>query len=67
MKEVQQTHFRKSSGKSKEVEALIGSLTDQEDKHNSNKPISTIDDITIGDRVRLKTGITYAYDGGYDI
>ena len=29
MKDVQQTHFRKSSGKSKEVEALIGSLTDQ--------------------------------------
>jgi hypothetical protein len=65
MKEVQQTHFRKSSGKSKEVEALIGSLTDQEDKHNSNKPIRTIDDITIGDRVRLKTGIKCAYGGGY--
>ena len=67
MKEVQQTHLRKSSGKSKEVEALIGSLTDQEDKHNSNKPIRTIDDITIGDRVRLKTGIICAYGGGYDI
>jgi hypothetical protein len=65
MKEVQQTHFRKSSGKSKEVEALIGSLTDQEDKHNSNKPIRTIDDITIGDRVRLKIGIKCAYGGGY--
>jgi hypothetical protein len=67
MKEVQQTHFRKSSGKSKEVEALIGSLTDQEDKHNSNKPIRTIDDITIGDSVRLKIGIKSAYGGGYDI
>jgi vancomycin permeability regulator SanA len=29
MKEVQQRHFKKSSGKSKEVEALIGSLIDQ--------------------------------------
>ena len=56
IKEVQKTHFRKSSGQSKLVEALMGSLTDQEDK-----PIRTIDDIKIGDRVRLKTGIKCAY------
>ena len=43
MKDVQQTHFQKSSGKSKEVEALIGSLTDQEDKHESTKHFRTID------------------------
>ena len=67
IKELQPTHFRKSSGKSKEVEALIGSLTDQEDKHNSNKPIRTIDNIHIGDRVRLKTGIKCAHGGGNDI
>jgi hypothetical protein len=56
IKEVQKTHFRKSSGQSKLVEALMGSLTDQKDK-----PIRTLDDIQIGDRVRLKTGIKCAY------
>ena len=40
--DVQQTRFLKSSGKSKEVEALIGSLTVHEDKHDSTKPIRTI-------------------------
>jgi hypothetical protein len=49
MKDVQQTHFQKSSGKSKEVEALIGSLTDQEDKHESTKHFRTIDDIKLGE------------------
>ena len=67
IKDVQQTHFLKSSGKSKEVESLIGSLTNQEVKHNSNKHIRTRDDIHIGDRVRLKTGIICAYGGGIDI
>ena len=46
--EVQQTRFQKSSGKSKEVEALIGSLTSQEDKHDSTKPIRNVRDIKIG-------------------
>ena len=41
--------FLKSSGKSKEVEALIGSLTVHEDKDDSTKHIRTIDDIKIGD------------------
>jgi hypothetical protein len=67
IKEVQQTRFQKSSGKSKEVEALIGSLTEHEDKYNRTKPIRTIDDITIGDSVRLKTGISFAYGGGRSI
>ena len=48
IKEVQQTRFQKSSGKSKEVEALIGSLTSQEDKHDSTKPIRNVRDIKIG-------------------
>ena len=56
IKVVQQTHFQKSSGKSKEVEVLIGSLTSQEDKHY----IRTINDIKIGDSVRLKAGIGLA-------
>jgi hypothetical protein len=49
IKEVQQTLFLKSPGKSKEVEALIGSLTVHEDKDDSTKHIRTIDDIKIGD------------------
>jgi hypothetical protein len=48
IKDVRQTRFLKSSGKSKEVEALIGSLTSQEDKHDSTKPIRNMRDITIG-------------------
>ena len=67
IKEVQQTRFLKSSGKSKEVEALIGSLTVQEDKHDGIKPIHTIYDIKIGDSVRLKMGISFVYGGGVDI
>ena len=63
IKEVQQTRFMKSSGKSKEVEVLIGSLTVQEDKHDSIKPIQTIYDIKIGDSVRLKMGISFVYGG----
>ena len=59
--DVQQTRFLKSSGKSKEVEALIGSLTVHEDKDDSTKHIRTIDDIKIGDRVRLKAGIPLQY------
>ena len=51
-----------SRGKSKEVEALIGSLTNQQDKHDSTKLIRTIDDIKIGDSVRLKAGIHLKYD-----
>ena len=62
IKEVQQTLFLKSSGKSKEVEALIGSLTVHEDKDDSTKHIRTIDDIKIGDIVRLKAGIPLQYD-----
>jgi hypothetical protein len=46
---------------------LIGSLTDQEDKHDSTKPIRTIDDIKIGDSVRLKMGISFTYGGDDDI
>jgi hypothetical protein len=65
--DVQQTRFLKSSGKSKEVEALIGSLTDQEDKHDSTKPIRTINDIQIGDSVRLKMGIRFKYGGDFNI
>ena len=61
IKEVQQTRFLKSSGKSKEVEALIGSLTVHEDKDDSTKHIRTIDDIKIGDKVRLKAGIPLQY------
>jgi hypothetical protein len=38
IKKLQQTHFQKSSGKSKEVKALIGSLTGP-DEHESTKPI----------------------------
>ena len=49
IKEVQQTLFLKSPGNSKEVEALIGSLTVHEDKDDSTKHIRTIDDIKIGD------------------
>jgi hypothetical protein len=67
MKDVQQTHFQKSSGKSKEVEALIGSLTDQEDKHESTKHFRTIDDIKLGDMVRLKMGIFFKYGLECDI
>ena len=67
MKDVQQTHFQKSSGKSKEVEALIGSLTDQEDKHESPKHFRTINDIKLGDMVRLKTGIFFKYGLECDI
>ena len=62
IKEVQQTRFEKSSGKSKEVEALIGSLTSQEDKHDTIKPIRY--DIKIGDSVRLKMGINFVHGGG---
>jgi hypothetical protein len=47
IKEIQQARFQKSSGKSKEVEALIGSLTSQEDKHDTIKPIHSIDYIPI--------------------
>ena len=65
--DVQQTRFLKSSGKSKEVEALIGSLTVHEEKHDSTKPIRTINDIKIGDMVRLKTGIICAYGADNDI
>ena len=61
IKEVQQARFQKSSGKSKEIEALIGSLTVHEDKDDSTKHIRTIDDIKIGDRVRLKAGIPLQY------
>ena len=63
IKEVQQTRFQKSSGTSKEVEAFIGSLTDQEDKDDHTKHIRTIDDINIGDRVRMKMGNGLAYGG----
>ena len=61
IKDVQQTHFQKSSVKSKEVEALIGSLTNQQDKHYSTKPIYGIDDIKIGDSVKLKSEIRLLY------
>ena len=61
IEEVQQTLFLKSSGKSKEVEALIGSLTVHADTDDSTKHIRTIDDIKIGDRVRLKAGIHMQY------
>ena len=67
MKDVQQTLFQKSSGKSKEVEALIGSLTSQEDKHESTKHFRTIDDIKLGDMVRLKMGIFFKYGLDCDI
>ena len=60
-KEGQQTCFLKSLGKSKEVEALIGSLTVHEDKDDHTKPIRTMCDIKIGDRVRLKAGIRLKY------
>ena len=67
IKEIQQTSFLKSSGKSKEVDALIGSLTGQEDKDDHTQIIPTIDEIKIGDRVRLKVGIHLRYgDGGID-
>ena len=52
---------------SKEVEALIDSLTEHEDKYNRTKSIRTIDDIQIGDSVRLKMGIRFAYDAGIEI
>jgi hypothetical protein len=42
IKEVQQTYFMKSSGNSKEVEALIGSITDQENKYYNAKTIRTL-------------------------
>ena len=61
IKEVQQAHFMKSSGKSKEVEALIGSLTSQEVKYYNAKTIRTLRDINIGDIVKLKTGINPTY------
>ena len=64
IKKVQETRFLKSSGKSKEVEALIGSLTEHEDKYNRTKSIRTIYDIKIGDRVRLKMGISFKYSVG---
>ena len=67
MKKVQQTRFLKSSGTSKEVEALIGSLTSHEDKHESTKPIRLMRDLKIGDNVRLKMGISFKYGGGADI
>ena len=67
IKEVQQTRFLKSSGKSKEVEALIGSLTEHEDKYNHTKSIRTIYDIKIGDSVRLKMGIRFRYGWNDDI
>jgi hypothetical protein len=67
IKDVQQTRFLKSSGKSKEVEALIGSLTEHEDKYNRTKSIRTIYDIKIGDMVRLKMGISFNYGVGNDI
>ena len=66
IKKLQQAHFQKSSGKSKEVKALIGSLTGP-DEHESTKPIRTIDDIHVGDSVRLKMGISYTYGGGISI
>ena len=67
IKKVQQTRFLKSSGTSKEVEALIGSLTSHEDKHESTKPIRLMRDLKIGDNVRLKMGISFKYGGGADI
>ena len=67
IKEVQQTRFLKSSGKSKEVEALIRSFTSQENKHESTKPIRTMHDIKIGDSVRLKMWIRLKYVEYVDI
>jgi hypothetical protein len=67
IKDVQQTRFLKSSGKSKEVEALIGSLTEHEDKYNRTKSIRTIYDIKICDMVRLKMGISFNYGVGNNI
>ena len=67
IKEVQQARFLKSSGKSKEVEALIGSLTSQENKHESTKPIRAVRDIKIGDNVRLKMGMRFIYGEYFDI
>jgi hypothetical protein len=51
----------KSSGNSKEVEALIGSITDQENKYYNAKTIRTLREIKIGDVVKLKTGIYLTY------
>jgi hypothetical protein len=67
IKDVQETRFLKSSGKSKEVEALIGSLTEHEDRYNRTKSIRTIYDIKIGDMVRLKMGISFNYGVGNNI
>jgi hypothetical protein len=39
----------------------IGSLTVHEDTDDSTNHIRTIDDIKIGDRVRLKAGIPLQY------
>ena len=60
-KEDQQIRFQKSSGTSKEVEVLIGSLTDHGDKYDRTEYVRTLHGIKIGDMVRLKTGIPLTY------